>query len=94
MLVDCEYLFHINLLALKFGTYVINIKKFFDPKISWQNKKNSIFGRLSKLALVKDILQLHMLLDFKYLFFGKSFGIKIWYTCYQHKDDAVAKFSW
>jgi len=51
-------------------------------KISMAKRKNSIFGRLSKLATVKIISQLHMLVDFKYLFYGKSFGLEIWYTCY------------
>jgi len=48
-------------------------------------KKNSISGRLSKFAEVKNISQLHMLVDFNYLSFGKSFVLEIWYMCYYVK---------
>jgi len=51
-------------------------------KIWWQKNNNSIFERLSKLEAAKNISQLHMLVDFKYLFFGKLVGLEIWCTCY------------
>jgi len=39
-------------------------------------EKDSIFGRLSKLAAMKNISQLHMLVDFKYLFLVNLLALK------------------
>jgi len=52
MLVDCEYFFCVDLLALKFGKYFINLENFFFQKI--YGKNNSILGRLLKLAEVRE----------------------------------------
>jgi len=44
------------------------------------------------LAIVKFFSQLHMLVDFEYLFLYKSFGLEIWHICYYHRDDLMEKF--
>jgi len=38
------YIFYINVLALKFDTYVINIKKFLFQKFHGKKKKNQPLG--------------------------------------------------
>jgi len=44
MLVDCEYLFFIDLLALKFETYVINIENLLFQKFHGKKKKFQSLG--------------------------------------------------
>jgi len=45
-------------------------------------------------GLKKSFLQQHMLVDFEYLPFCKSFVLEIWHTCYQHRDGLMPKISW
>jgi len=73
-------LFNLDLWALNFGTYVINIEKLLFQKFN--GKKKAMLGRLLKLLAVIFLSQLHMLVDFEYIFFGEYFGFEIWETCY------------
>ena len=35
----------------------------------------------------------YMLVNFEYLFLGKSFGLEIWYICYELRNDLAQKIS-
>jgi len=45
------------------------------------------------LAAMNFVSQLHILVDFKYLF-GEYFGFEIWYTCDENEDDVAERISW
>jgi len=60
---------------LKFGAYVINIKKFLFQKFHGKRKFNP--WKAIKVDNSEFFSQLHILVDFEYLFFGESFGLEI-----------------
>jgi len=52
-----------------------------------------IFKIYQQRWFLEIISQLHMLVDFKYLFVGKSFEFEIRYEYYQHRHDVMEKIS-
>ena len=67
-----------NLLNLKFGTHDININ-MISSKIFHGKKK--VFN-LWEGGKVGSNEIFYMLVNFEYLFLGKSFGLKLWKICY------------
>ena len=82
--------FSVNLLSLKFCTHVINIEMVQCQKFHGQ-VFFAILRRVPKLAIVKFFFELHLLVDFKYIFLSKSFSLEIWHMCCYYKDDVVPK---
>jgi len=77
MLVDLKYLFlHKSFVFEIFHTFNQYIDGLMTKNLC-EKKKISVLGKVSTLAIVKNISQLHRIVDFKYLFFGKSFGLEI-----------------
>ena len=76
MFVGCIYLFGIHLLALTFGSYVVNIENFFIPKFHGCSKKKLNLNpwEVVKVSSNEKFSQLNMLVDFS-LIFGESFDL-------------------
>jgi len=44
-------------------------------------------------GLKTSFSQLHILVDFEYIFLGEFFDLEIWNTCFQHRDDFMERIS-
>jgi len=75
ILVDFKYLFLSKCFELEIWNSSYQHRDDLVQKISWQ-KKFSILGRVAKWIVVKFGFQLHILVDFEYLFLCEFFGLK------------------
>ena len=78
-LVDLKYRFVGESFELEIWHTSYQHKYDFMKRISWKNRKFSIFGRVAKFGSSEIF---YMLVNFEYLFLGKSFGLKTWQICY------------
>jgi len=90
MLIDFEYLFWDKSFELEIWHTCYQHRGYLMKKNSWQKKKFSILAKGGKVGN-SESSQLHMLVDFEYLFWGESFSFEILHTCYQIRNDLAKK---
>jgi len=76
MFIDFEYLFWGKSFGLEIWHKCYQRRGDLMIKVSWQKKKNSVLGRVLKLAAMNFFSHLHMLVDFEYLFCVNLLALK------------------